>query len=298
MVPDVTVAFDSNGLMIPLDQLLPLRKLPAIARNTEKYKCIAASIREVGLIEPLIVFPQPGSSTQYLLLDGTIRLDILKEMGESEVFCLKATEDEAFTYNHKVSRLSAIQEHFMIMRAIENGVSEKRIADTLNVDVAAIRHKRNLLAGICPEAVALLKDKRIPPASLHELKRVVPLRQIEMAELMIAANNYSITYAKCLFAGTQPSQCLAPLQPGREPEVMPEDAARMRRELESLGADFRVLEETHGENVLNLVVSVAYLKCLLGNARITKYMGQHHLALLTGLQNIVDAPDLDAGRTG
>ena len=30
--------------------------------------------------------------------------------------------------NHKVSRLAAIQEQFMIMRAIKNGVDEERIA--------------------------------------------------------------------------------------------------------------------------------------------------------------------------
>lgn len=293
----VAIAFDPDGMMLPLDQLLPLRKLPPSIRNTEKYLCIAASIREVGVIEPLIVFPQPGRQDQYLLLDGTIRLDILKAMGETEAFCLKATEDEAFTYNHKVNRLSAIQEHFMIMRAIDSGVSEKRIAATLNVDVAAIRQKRNLLTGICPEAVALLKDKRIPPGALHELKRVVAIRQIEMAELMISANNYSSTYARCLFAGTPEQQQLAPMQAIKETGLTPEDTARLRRELESLGSDFRVLEETHGENVLNLVLCVGYIKALLANARVSRYLGQHHSSVLGQYQKIVEAPDLDASGT-
>jgi hypothetical protein len=34
---------------------------------------------------------------------------------------LIATDDEGFTYNHKVNRLTAIQEHFMILRALKNG---------------------------------------------------------------------------------------------------------------------------------------------------------------------------------
>src|SRR5208282_2675247 len=67
-------------------------------------------------------------------------------------------------YNHKVNPLTAIQEHFMIMEAIRNGVWEERIAKTLDVDVAAIRRKRDLLEGICPEAVQLLKEKRRPTA--------------------------------------------------------------------------------------------------------------------------------------
>lgn len=35
--------------------------------------------------------------------------------------CLISDDDEAFTYNHKVNQLSAIQEHFMILRAINAG---------------------------------------------------------------------------------------------------------------------------------------------------------------------------------
>jgi hypothetical protein len=41
---------------------------------------------------------------------------------------------------------------------------------------------------------------------------VVAIRQIEMAELMVSANSFSTTYAKCLFAGTPEHQQLAPMQ--------------------------------------------------------------------------------------
>jgi hypothetical protein len=62
--------------------------------------------------------------------------------------CLIATDDEGFTYNYKLSRLTAIQEHFMVLRAIKNGVSEARIAKPLDLDVATIRQKLDLLDGI------------------------------------------------------------------------------------------------------------------------------------------------------
>jgi hypothetical protein len=77
------------------------------------------------------------------------------------VFCLIATDDEAFTYNKRINRLAPIQEHFMIVRAIERGVSEQRIARALGVNVPRIRQKRALLHGICREVVELLKDKLI-----------------------------------------------------------------------------------------------------------------------------------------
>ena len=59
----------------------------------------------------------------------------------------------------------------MILRAIKNGVSEDRIARSLDVDVASIRQKRDLLDGICPEAVQLLRDAAPPCETLRELRQ-------------------------------------------------------------------------------------------------------------------------------
>jgi hypothetical protein len=53
-----------------------------------------------------------------------LRLEALKELGETETLCLIATDDEAFTYNNRINRLAIIQEHKMILKAIERGVSE------------------------------------------------------------------------------------------------------------------------------------------------------------------------------
>lgn len=66
-------------------------------------------------------------------------------MGETTVTCLVATDDESFAYNKRISRLATIQEHKMILRAVERGVSEARIAAALNVNIALIRQKRTLL---------------------------------------------------------------------------------------------------------------------------------------------------------
>jgi hypothetical protein len=81
-------------------------------------------------------------------------------------------------------------------------VSEERIALALDVDVAGIRQKRALLDGICPEAVQLLRDRKATAAALRELRKVRPLRQVEVAELMCSTNNYSVGYARCLVATT------------------------------------------------------------------------------------------------
>ena len=152
---------------------------------SQKYGQIAASIREVGLIEPPVVARAAGQDGSFILLDGHVRLHVLKEMGETSVICLVATDDESFTYNKRISRLATIQEHKMILRAVERGVSEARIAAALNVNIALIRQKRTLLNGICPEAAELLKARHCPINSFRFLRKMKPLRQIQAAELMI-----------------------------------------------------------------------------------------------------------------
>jgi hypothetical protein len=51
-----------------------------------------------------------------------------------------------------VNHESHVAQHFMILKALENGVGEVRLADALSVEMGNIRKKRDLLKGICPEA--------------------------------------------------------------------------------------------------------------------------------------------------
>lgn len=295
MVNRIRFACDPKILMVPVDSILPVKKLPPGINTTAKYRRIAATVREVGIIEPLVVYPQKNGAVQYILLDGHIRLEILKEIRQEKVKCLVALDDEGFTYNHKVNPLSAIQEHFMIMEAIRHGVSEERIAKTLDVDVAAIRRKRDLLDGICPEAVQLLKEKRASNGAFREMRRVRPMRQIEMAELMVVSNTFSARYAQCLLAATPQEQFLEPDKPKDIRGLSPEDMSRMEREMENLSQDLRSVEDSHGRNVLNLVLVVGYLKKLLDNARVVRYLSQHCREILTEFQKIIETKGLGAG---
>lgn len=273
--------------------ILPTKIISLEMKRTLKYGRIAASVRELGVIEPLVVYPQASTGgQQYLLLDGHVRLDLLHELGVEETDCLVATDDEAFTYNHKINRLSPMQEHFMIMKAVKSGIAEERIAKTLNVDVASIRRKVDMLDGVCAEAVDLLKNQRVTPGALRELKRVKPMRQIEIAELMIASHNYSVDYAKCLYAATPDDQVLDAERPKDVDGLGVEEMARMEKEMEKLSRDFRRIEETHGHNVLNLVLVAGYLKRLLDNARVVRYLSQHYAEILAEFQRIAEARNL------
>jgi ParB-like chromosome segregation protein Spo0J len=289
----VRLACEQQVREIAMDKILLLRRISPNMKSSVKYRQIEASVREVGIIEPLVVYPQKDSGGEkYMLLDGNMRFDILKEAGHRTVDCLVALDDETFTYNHKVNRLSAIQEHFMLMQAVKNGVSEQAIAAALDVDVAKIREKKNLLVGICSEAVQLLRGKAANAGSLRQLRKAKPMRQIEMAELMCASNNFSVDYVKCLIAATPQEQLVESEHTKEVDGLSPTDMARMEREMETIGRDFKLIEESHGKNVLNLVIVVGYLKKLLDNARVVKYLAGNYPELLTEFQKTAESRTL------
>lgn len=255
-------------------------------RNSSKYQQIAASIREIGLVEPPVIARDRKDRGKYLLLDGHLRIDVLKGMGRNEVACIISTDDEAFTYNKRVNRLAIIQEHRMILKAIEKGVSEKKIAKALNVDVQSIIRKRRLLDGICPEVADILKDKHIALNTFAELRKMAPLRQIEAAELMVAMNKYTLSYAQSLVAATPQAQLVEPDKPKNVRGLTPEQVGLMERESLSLEREFRVAEKSYGTDHLDLVLSNGYLSKLLGNARVVRYLAQHHSDILAEFQKL------------
>ena len=294
MQAKVPIAFEPEGVTLPLDKILPLKSLPKSIRCTPRYLRISASMQEVGIIEPPIVFPQKGNEGIYMMLDGHVRLEIAKNLEFKSLFCLVATDDEAFTYNHKVNQLQPIQEHFMILRAIKNGVSEERIAKTLNVNVETIKAKRDLLMGICPEAVELMRNRRASAGAIRELKRVKPMRQIEMAEVMVASNNFTSAYAKCLVMAS-PSDQLVESSQQMAPEGMEEqDVSRLQREIKNMEHEFKLVQEEYGQNMLNLVVVVGYLRSLLDNAAVVRFLSQAEPAMLAEFQKIMEQADMRA----
>jgi hypothetical protein len=208
--------------------------------------------------------------------------------------CLIATDDEAYTYNKRVNRIATMQEHVMILKAIKSGVSEERIAKVLNVDVASIRQKRGLLDGICKEAAEILKTRHMSPQVFSLLKKMKPMRQIEVAELLATASNFSVPYTKALLAATRPDMLVDPDKHKAVDGLTPEQAVKMQKEMEVLQRDLKLIEESHYNEVLNLVLARGYLGKLLGNARIARYLDQNHTDILRELRAILEGAPMDA----
>jgi hypothetical protein len=175
----------------------------------------------------------------------------------------------------------------MIMTAIEKGVPEERLARALNVNISSIRSRRRLLEGICPEAADLLRDKHVPINSFHELRKLKPMRQIEAAELMIAMNRYTISYARSLVAASSESQ-LVEQKKKKLKGLTPEQIARMETEGARLQREFKMIEQDYGADHLDLVLAIGYVGRLLANARVVRYLAQQHPEILAEFQKIAE----------
>src|SRR5262249_8756373 len=104
--------------------------------------------------------------------------------------------------------------------------------------------------------------------------------------------NFSAVYAKCLLAATSEEQLLEPQQPKEIEGLTPADMARMEHEMESICRDFKMIEDSHGESVLNLVVVVGYVRRLLENSRVVRYLSQTSPEILAEFQKIAEAKRL------
>ena len=289
MVDKIQTGFEPESVTIKVKDILPLKKIPASVRKGRKYRQITAAIREIGIVQPPIVTRHPKLPGKFLLLEGHLRIEVLKDLGIEEVICLISSDDEAFTYNRQVNRLATIQEHRMILKLVERGVSEQRIAEALDVNVASIRARLNLLHGICPEAAELLKDKQCPMDTIRALKKMKPVRQVDAVDMMIEMNNYTVPYAKALVASTPPEQLVDTDAPRAPKGVSADQIARMEREMASLQRGIKRIEATFGPDHLNLVLGVRYVESLLSNEAIDRYLDKHHPELREELVRTCEA---------
>ena len=288
----ITAGFDTEMLDILVEQIIPTKSLVVEFHKSSKYQQILSSIREIGIIEPPVIVADGKSPTHYILLDGHLRIEALKSLGITEVTCLVSSDDEAFTYNKYINRISVIQEHRMIVRAVERGVSQEKIANALNVDVKNIISKCNLLVGICQEAIDMLKDKIVSNKLFSILRKMKPYRQIDAVTLMNDAGIYTITYLSAILAATPKDQLANPEKPKSVKGLNEEQMARMESEMSNLQREYSLIEDNYGTDVLNLTLAKGYLVSLLGNARVVRYLLQYHSEMLKEFQKITEITSL------
>lgn len=288
----IHLAFERDCIDLPLDVLHRDKVLPAAIKTSVKYRQIRASIQTLGLVEAIVVVPDAKRTGNFIVLDGHLRLEALSDLGQSTARCLISTDDESYTYKKRVNRLSVVQEHRMILRAAESGTSVARLAAALGLSEDSIRQRFRLLNGICNEAIALLADKPATRGMFNALRQMKPFRQIDVAQAMINLNNYSFKLALAMLHRTSPDQLVEEAAAKSQQSGASETLRRLERELASVQADTRLLDESYGPANLELMIIKTYIKSRLENVSVVKWLAKHKPEYLQQLQLIADIENL------
>ncbi|EFF76760.1 plasmid partitioning protein RepB C-terminal domain-containing protein [Achromobacter piechaudii] len=289
----IRLGFERECVVIPLDKILFPVSLPTGIKESVAYKQILSSVMAIGLVEPVVVAPSRDGGDMFIALDGRMRVEALRDLGKEHALCLMSTDDEGYTYNKCVNRLSVVQAHRMIVRAAERGVSIQQLADALDVSPGAIRARFRLLDGICNEAVALLADKPATYGMFRILRHMKPFRQIDVAQAMTNLGNYSVKLATAMLQNT-PTDQLTEATPSKSKSSTPSDTLqRLERELAAMQADTRLLEEDYGPASLQLEIIKTHIgSTLLENAAVIRWLANNQPEYLQQLQRVADIKKL------
>jgi len=93
---NLKIGVEMRKIRLSLAGIIPIRQLKDPEKTVHRYRPIRASIKEVGLVEPLMVHPHKDRDGTYVLLDGHLRFFALKELGETEADCVVANDDESY----------------------------------------------------------------------------------------------------------------------------------------------------------------------------------------------------------
>jgi len=98
-VNEMKLGFEMKTKELPLEAILPIRKNKKAPTTCGGIRRIVKSIREVGMVEPLVVHSSKGQSqARFCCWTGHLRLFALKQLGETVAECIISNDDECFTY--------------------------------------------------------------------------------------------------------------------------------------------------------------------------------------------------------
>ncbi len=173
------------------------------------------------------------------------------------------------------------------------GFSAQRLAQALSVDISQIHKKITLLDGLCPEAIEMLRDMVFTTGVSSALKKMKPNRQIECVELMLSANNFTQSYAEALLVATPAAMLIDDQKTFKRIGVGKDQMLKMENEMASLLRQYKLVEQTYGQDVLNLVLAKGYLTKILANEAISSYLQRHYPELLDEFRAIADLEALE-----
>jgi len=118
------------------------------------------------------------------------------------------------------------------------------------------------------------------------LRRMKPVRQVQVAELMVASNNYTKRFAQALLMGTSDDMRVQPPRQDRR-DITPTQRASLAQETDMLLRKAKSVEATYGKNVLTLSVGLRYIEKLVLSQSVRNFLTARHPELFAEFQALI-----------
>lgn len=186
----------SGLLEVPVNAVMPNPKQPRTRWDEEEIKALAASIREVGILQPIVV--RRSGENGYELVAGERRLRAAKVAGLATVpVVLRDTEDadllrEALIENIHRQDLGPIELAEAFRQLLEDlGLKQEELADRVGVSRSHIANTIRLLQ-LPLETQQLLTDARIQAGHARALLALGDADAVNTLALRVAAEDLSV----------------------------------------------------------------------------------------------------------
>ena len=270
-----------HGIDISIVKLIPRNERKVAKKYRQR---IEASLRAVGLIDPLIVYPLEDG---YEILDGALRYRILLDLGVETVPCLIHDTRDGFTGNRMVNQLSASQEMRMLRKSLEE-LDEKTIANALGMQGISHRLNKGLLAKLHDEVVKGFNANKLNLQTAKELTNVKPDRQLEILKLMDSCKDYSTTFARGLVLKTPVAKRVKAngrKSPWTQADERKSHLLKKLQEAEQQQDFYSGLYRQYTTNLLKLVI---YARSLLADSEVKEYLTTNHGELVAIFEQILE----------
>lgn len=266
LLPGEEVALAEKGvMMIPVDVVLPNPRQPRNSMDAGELKELTDSVREHGVLQPLIVTPGDAAG-RYVLIAGERRLQAarLAGLGTVPVILREATDQQrlelAIIENVQRSDLSALEEAEAYRQLAEDfDLSHEEIASKVGRSRVAVTNTLRLLK--LPDSVKnALIERRIAEGHARALL-ALPTPEAQTAALRtVVAQELNVRQTEELV------RKLSGEKPVRKPkrEALPEVAALEERLRASLGTKVNLRAGRKGGMITIHYYSEEELEALLG----------------------------------
>lgn len=177
----------------------------------------------------------------------------------------------------------------LLAHRLQGATREPQVVCSPGKPLSDTGEDREPVRGICRDVLDVLRDSPVKTKLFGLLQKVLPARQLEIVQLMVAMGRVRLTYARVLVALTPQAQLASPSVTRTQfAGIDANRLAAMETELAALGQAFLSNAGQLGCWRLELVAARGHLNRLMDNARIVRYLAQNFPAAFSSFQKMIE----------